>query len=568
MNHHMSLRSKLLIMISVMASLFLVGLDQTIVSTALGRIVEEFDAFSALSWVVTAYLITTTITTPIAGKLSDLFGRRKLLLIGVSIFLAGSLLSGISGNIEQLLMFRALQGIGGGIITANAFTIVGDLFAARERGKWQGLIGAVFGIASVVGPLLGGYFTDGNMIFGMETSWRWAFFINVPIGIFALTVIAIFCPPLKHINKPRVDYWGAALIALSLALLVLGVDNTENTFAGLMDATGISLLWLRVIMFSIVGASIAALIAIERRVPEPMIDLSFFKNRNFLILTAIAAVVGAGMLGSILYLTQFNQQVFGATPTESGLMLLPMMGGLMSVSIIVGRLVSHYGKYKRFMIGGFIVATTSIASLMTLGPDSSYLQEAIIMVFVGAGIGAGMPLLNIAIQNEFAQSKLGSVTSSNQLFRGLGSTIGVAIFGSMLTAGIAMSLGDMAKDPYVATVRSSPVGAQMIADTSDANTLLNLNSPTVKANVNKQLAESLDKQNLPEEVKKQQEQAVKADQAEYNDKVLNAFSTSLHHIFIVTSSLMGLALILSCFLIERELRTALPDETPGEVPEP
>ena len=227
MHHHLSLKRKLIIMISVMASLFLVALDQTIISTALGKIVEEFNAFSSLSWIVTAYLITTTVTVPIAGKFSDLFGRRRILLIGVAVFVTGSLLSGISGSVNELIMWRALQGIGGGIITANAFTIVGDLFAARERARWQGLIGAVFGLASVVGPLLGGWLTDGQGIFGMTTDWRWTFYINVPIGILAFILIAIFCPPLRRAAKAVIDYAGAALLSVSLAVLIISVDTPK-----------------------------------------------------------------------------------------------------------------------------------------------------------------------------------------------------------------------------------------------------------------------------------------------------------------------------------------------------
>ena len=218
-------------MFSVMASLFLVALDQTIIATALGKIVEEFNAFSSLSLIVTAYLLTTTVTVPIAGKLSDLFGRRNVLLTGVFIFVLGSLLSGIAGTIDQLVWFRALQGIGGGIITANAFTIVGDLFAPRERGKWQGIMGAVFGLSSVIGPLLGGWLTDGQSLFGITTDWRWTFFINVPIGIAAFAMIAIFSPSFKHVTRPKIDYWGAALLTVVLATTVLAVDNTESIFA-------------------------------------------------------------------------------------------------------------------------------------------------------------------------------------------------------------------------------------------------------------------------------------------------------------------------------------------------
>jgi EmrB/QacA subfamily drug resistance transporter len=565
MNHHLSLRNKIIIMISVMASLFLVALDQTIISTALGRIVEDFDAFSSLSWVVTAYLITTTITTPIAGKLSDMFGRRLLLLIGVTIFGVGSLFSGMSGDITQLIVWRAVQGIGGGIITANAFTIIGDLFAARERGKWQGMIGAVFGVSSVVGPLLGGFLTESHSIFGLMTDWRWTFYINVPIAIAAFTVIAIYCPSLKHEKKPRVDYIGASLLAVALATLVLAVDNTDKIFADLLTSTGMSLETLRLIMAAIVVAATTAFIFVERRAKEPILDLAFFKNKNFLILSGIAAFVGAAMLGSIMYLTQFNQQVYGASPTTSGLMLLPMIAGLMAVSITTGQLVSRFGKYKRFMVGGFIVATIAIGALITLTPTSNFIQEAIIIFFVGAGIGAAMPLMNIAIQNEFEQKDLGIATSSSQLFRGLGSTIGVAVFGSMLTLGISNHLGDMSKDAYIQTLRQSPAASQIVSNPNDTNTLLILNMPDTKAQINDGFTASMAKVDVPVPVKDKLQQDFTTKQNDYSNKLVNAFSKSLHTIFVVTSSMMLLALILAITLKERPLRMAKPTETPGEM---
>lgn len=565
MNHHLDLRKKVIIMISVMASLFLVALDQTIISTALGRIVEDFNAFSSLSWIVTSYLITTTIATPIAGKLSDMYGRRILLLVGVTIFGVASLFSGLAGDINQLIIWRAIQGIGGGIITANAFTIIGDLFAARERGRWQGMIGAVFGVSSVVGPLLGGFLTESHQLLGLTTDWRWTFYINVPIAIAAFVVIAIYCPTLKHENKPRVDYLGASLLALALATLVLAVDNTEHIFADLLTSTGMSLTTLRIIMAGIVIAATTAFIVVERRSNEPILDLAFFKNRNFLILSGVALFVGAAMIGSILYLTQFNQQVYGAGPTTSGLMLLPMIAGLMLVSITTGQLVSKYGKYKRFMVGGFIVAGLAIGSLVTLTPTSTYLHEAIIIFFVGAGIGAAMPLMNIAIQNEFEQKDLGVATSSSQLFRGLGSTIGVAVFGSMLTLGIGNSLGDMSKDAYVQTLRQSPAASQFITDPNDTNTLLSLNMPTTKAEITQGFTESMTDVTLPLAQKEQLLDSFTEKQDAYSAKLVNAFSSSLHTIFIITSVMMLMALALVSALKERVLHQASPMETPGEV---
>ena len=561
MHHHLSLRGKLIIMVSVMASLFLVALDQTIISTALGKIVEDFHAFSALSWIVTAYLITTTITVPIAGKLSDLFGRRLLLLIGVGIFTIASLLSGASGDVTQLILWRAVQGVGGGIITANAFTIVGDLFAARERGKWQGLIGAVFGLSSVVGPLLGGWLTDGHGLFGITTDWRWTFYINVPIGIVAFIIIAIFCPALKHANKPKVDYIGAALLAFVLATLVLAVDNTESIFAGFLVATGMSVEWLRVAMFSLVGLATAAFIMVEHKASEPILPLKFFKNRNFVLIMCVAMLFGSAFMGSILYLTQFNQQVFGATPTESGMMLLPMVAGIMVASIGSGQLISRTGRYKIFMQVGFVVATIAIALLSTLTPESNYLQEAITMVFLGLGMGVAMPVINLAVQNEFEQKELGVATSSSQLFRSLGSTIGTAVFGALLTAGIISGLGNVQQDAYVQSLSRSPEASQVGA-LDDTNTLLTLNMPDVKSKITDAANNSIEK--LPESVQEKAKEQFVADQNGFAHKVTHAFSDSLRTIFLVATCLMVAATILVFMVKERPLRSAKPSETPGE----
>lgn len=560
MHHHLSLRGKLIIMLSVMASLFLVALDQTIIATALGRIVEEFNAFDSLSWIVTAYLLTTTITVPIAGKLSDLFGRRIMLLIGVAIFTVGSLMSGASMNVEQLIAWRALQGIGGGIITANAFTIIGDLFAARERGRWQGLFGAVFGLSSVIGPLLGGWLTDGHTILGLTTDWRWTFFINVPVAIVAFLLIAIFCPPLRHDKKPVIDYLGAALLTVALATLVLAVDNTESIFKDLMDTTGITLTWLRVIMFAIVAASVAGFIWVERRAKEPILPLFFFKNRNYVLIMGIATLFGAAFMGSILYLTQFNQQVFEATPTESGLMLLPMIGGLMLTSIVSGQIISRTGRYKIFMQVGIVVATIMVTLLSTLSPESTYFNEAIIMALLGAGLGVVMPVMNLAVQNEFKQHELGAATSSSQLFRSLGSTVGVAIFGAMLTAGLAGGLTGIQDNAYVQTLKQNPEASKM-GDLNDSSTLLNLNMPETKQKITDGFDAGVEQ--LPEPAREQATKQFEEQQAQYSDKVTHAFSDSLSHIFRVSATLMFLATILVFMLKEKPLRAANPDQAPG-----
>jgi len=562
MHHHLSLRSKLIIMISVMASLFLVALDQTIIATALGKIVQEFNAFDSLSWIVTAYLLTTTITVPIAGKLSDIFGRRNVLLVGVAVFVAGSLMGGMSADVVQLVLWRAFQGIGAGIITANAFTIVGDLFEARERGKWQGMIGAVFGLSSVVGPLLGGWLTDSQHILGLTTDWRWTFFINVPIGIAAFAMIAIFAPALKHAKRPSIDYLGAALLTVFLAVLILAVDNTETIFAGFLEATGMSLTVLRAIMYSIVVAAGVAFVLVERKVKEPILPISFFKNRNFVLLISVAALFGAAFMGSILYLTQFNQQVFGASPTESGLMLLPMVGGLMLTSILSGQIISRIGKYKIFMQVGFVVATLMMIALTTLTPEVSYAYEAVIMVLMGMGMGVAMPTLNLATQNEFEQHELGVATSSSQLFRSLGSTLGTAIFGAVLTTGIISHLGNIQSTPYVQQV-SSNEQVSKIGDINEANTILTLNTPSIKDQITAGAEKSFEQ--LPAPAAEAAKTQFTENQNSFASTVTHAFSGSLKNIFIVASVLMAAATALVFLLKERPLKAAKPGATPMEM---
>ncbi len=561
MHHHLSLRGKLVIMLSVMASLFLVALDQTIIATALGKIVEEFNAYDSLSWIVTAYLLTTTVTVPIAGKLSDTFGRRIILLIGVAVFAAGSLFSGMAGSVEALIAARALQGVGGGIITANAFTIIGDLFAARERGRWQGLLGAVFGIASVIGPLLGGFLTDGQSIFGLTTDWRWTFYINVPIAVVAFALIAIFTPALKHSAKPRIDYLGAGLLASALALIVLAVDNTEKTFAGIMESTGLSLAGLRIIIGIVVAALVATFIYVERKSKEPVMPTAFFANRNYVKIIGISALFGIGFMGSIIYLTQFNQQVFGATPTESGLMLLPMIGGLMLASIGSGQIISKTGRYKMFMQIGIVIATVMVGMLATLHPESEYWQEAIMMAFLGVGLGLVMPVLNIAVQNEFKQHQLGVATSSVQLFRGLGSTIGIAVFGGILTAGITAHLSDVSGDPYLRTLSQSSV-ASSIGNFDDPNTLLTLNTNDVRTKITNGFEEST--ANLPAPVRERASQEFTKQQDDYSYKITHAFSESLTAIFITSAVTMAMAAVIVFTLKERELSRAPSGATPGE----
>lgn len=562
MLHHITKREKIIVMLAVMSGLFLVALDQTIIATALGAIVTEFNSYSSIGFIVTAYLLTSTITVPIAGKLSDMYGRRPILISGVVIFTLASLLSGLAGSIEMLVAARAVQGIGGGMIMANAFTIIGDLFTPRERGRWQGFIGAVFGVSSVIGPLLGGWLTGGQDVFGVTTDWRWTFYINVPIGIVAGMIIYRFLPTIKHETKQYLDYLGAALLSLALASLVLSVDNTEAIFSGIVDS-GVAVGAIKAVLTAIAIVAGIAFVMAERKAKQPILPLSFFKIRTFSLMTTATLLFGASFMGAILYLTQFNQQVFGASPSDAGLMLLPLMAGMMIASIGIGQVVSRTGRYKRFILLGFGVGTIAIFSLIALGPDSPYWHEAVIMAFAGLGLGMAMPILNLAVQNEFEQKNLGAATSSVQLFRGLGSTVGTAIMSGILTAGIASSLGNASELPYVQSLTQSPESAKLLGTEANipADRLLDINAQS-KIIADRAFA-SIDQSSAPDDVKQIQKDAFMQNQSAYKDSVINAFTQSLHRIFMLAAALMAVAFVVITFVKERPLRGGTVG-TPGE----
>lgn len=450
MLHTLSPRQKIIIMIAVMSGLFLAALDQTIVGTALPKILADFKALEQLSWVVTAYLLTSTIAVPIAGKLSDLFGRRTLLIWGIVIFMIASLLCGAAQNIEQLIACRALQGLGGGILFANAFSVIGDLYNARERGKWQGIFGAVFGLSSLIGPLLGGYLTDGNTILGATTNWRWTFLINVPVGLISLSLIARFLPTIVAKKKVIIDFLGAGLLSGALASLVLACSlggsagwawNSWNTMGLLAVATLCA------------GLFIIA----ERRAAEPIIPLRLFKLSIFSLVCVIMLLFGMAFFGAIIYIPTFAQQILHFSATNSGIILLPMVIGLTIGSVVVGQIVNKTGKYKLMVLAGLAVSAFGIWTLSGLTTTSDSWDLTWRMIVTGAGLGMAMPTFTVIAQNVVRTEDLGVASSSVQLFRSVGSTVGLAILGGVMNNFLNQKLANLQSEPFIKIAEQSGV---------------------------------------------------------------------------------------------------------------
>ncbi|MGH9076502.1 MAG: MDR family MFS transporter [Acidimicrobiales bacterium] len=411
-------RQILVIIGALLLGMLLAALDQTIVSTALPTIVGDLGGASHLSWVITAYLLASTASTPLWGKLGDLYGRKSFFQLAIVIFLVGSVLSGLSQSMIELIVFRALQGLGGGGLIVGAQAIVGDVVSPRERGKYQGLFGAVFGVTSVIGPLLGG-------IFVQDLSWRWVFYVNIPVGIIALVVTSVTLPGMLTRIHRVIDYLGTATLALAATCLVLLTSLGGTTFA-----------WgsAPIVFFGVAGAAlVVAFVFVERRAVEPVMPLRLFANKVFSTTGAIGFVVGFAMFGALSFLPLFLQVVRGVSPTSSGLQLLPLMAGLLITSIGSGAIISRWGRYKVFPVAGTAVMAIGLFLMSQMGPHTSIAAiDAYLFVF-GVGLGGVMQVLVIAVQSALPHSELGVATSGATFFRSIGGSFGAAIFGAIFS---------------------------------------------------------------------------------------------------------------------------------------
>jgi len=410
---------------ALMLGMFLAALDQTIVSTALPTIVGELGGLNHLSWVVTSYLLATTASTPLYGKLGDMLGRKPVFLFAVIVFLVGSVLSGLSQSMGELIAFRAVQGLGAGGLMVGAQAIIADVVPPRDRGRYMGVIGSVFAVASVAGPLLGGFFVE-------AISWRWVFYVNVPIGIVAVLIIVfklhLHVPHQRH----KVDYIGAALLTAGVCALIL-----VTTWGGNEYAWGSS---------TIIGLAVAGVVLLtgfvfwELRAPEPIIPMGLFRLSVFSVASSLGFFIGLAMFGAIIFIPLFLQLVYGVSPTSSGLRMLPLMAGLLVAAILSGRAISRIGRYKPFPIAGTLITAIGLFLLSLLDVDTPPWLASVYMLVVGVGIGLTMQVLVLAVQNCAPPKDIGVATSAATFFRSMGGSLGVALFGAIFASRLATEL--------------------------------------------------------------------------------------------------------------------------------
>ncbi|WP_167139886.1 MDR family MFS transporter [Diaminobutyricimonas sp. TR449] len=459
----------LLVIVGLMAAMFLSSLNQTVVGTAMKTIADDLAGLSLQAWVTTAFLIVSTVSTPIYGKLSDIFGRRPLFLAAIVIFLIGSLLSALANNMYELSIYRAVQGLGAGGLMALPLTVMGDILAPRERAKYQGYFLAVFGVSSVIGPLIGGLFAGADQIMGIA-GWRWVFLLNIPIGIVALVMVMAFLHVPHTARGARIDWWGAVLVVASVVPAILVAEQGRHWGWGSPIALA---------MYATTVLATVAFILVERRMgDDALIPLKLFSSSTFSVATVLGVLIGFGMFGAMMTIPLYLQMVSGATPTESGFLMLPMIGGLMVSSIVSGNLIAKNGRYKIFPVIGSGMLAASFLWLAFASADKPLWYILVGMAFAGLGLGQLMQTLTIASQNSVGHADMGVATSSATFFRQMGGTLGTAVVFSVLfgvlPSALRSAFGDPATQAGIAAAAADP---RVLADPANQAILQLLQNP-------------------------------------------------------------------------------------------
>ena len=421
----MSSRQRWFVVIGVMTGMFVAALEATVVGTAMPTVIASLGGLSHYSWVFSAYIVTSTVTVPVWGKLSDLYGRRLLYQIGIGVFIVGSMLSGMATSMPELIIFRAIQGLGAGALIPLGMTIIGDTFTLEERTKMQAFFSGVWGLSSIIGPVIGGFITD-------QLSWRWVFYINLPIGIVTALIIGFSLKEPKRTQKPSVDYAGAALLMLAISLLMLAMVEGGASLATLFSVENLLLIAAAVFL-------LAVFFWIEKRAPDPIIPFDLFRNRTVAVAVGAGFLSGVAMFGVISFVPLFAQGALGATATQAGSLLTPLMLSWVTFSVIGGRLMLKIG-YRSLTLAGFAVLTLGFGLLAMYDREISRFWLYFDLVIIGAGLGMTMLTLLIAVQQAVERTKLGIATSLNQFSRAIGGAFGVAIMGAFLTASLAAQL--------------------------------------------------------------------------------------------------------------------------------
>lgn len=432
----LSKRAKQGIIVAIMLALFLGALDQTIVGTALPKIITDLSGANLYTWVVTIYLLASTVTVPIYGKLSDMYGRKPLLLTGVGLFLLGSVLAGLSQNIEQLIIFRGIQGLGAGALFPIALATIGDLYSAKERGRYQGLFGAVFGLASLVGPALGGWLTD-------TFSWHLIFYVNLPIGLISIAIILLELPTIKGRANQKIDFLGALVFAAGIIPVLIGLTNVQSNAFATPEVAGLISLGL---------ALLGLFLFIEAKVEEPIIPLELFRNRTFAAAAAASFFASFGFFASIIFLPRYFQTVLGETATNSGYATLPLLLGVIISSVAAGQIVARRGRYKSLILGAILLVSAASVLLTNIKADTDPWVLRLWMFLAGLGVGPTLSVFTIVVQNAVPFKFLGAATSNLTFFRQVGGSVGLALVGSYFGGQLATTIpAELAKAAPVGT---------------------------------------------------------------------------------------------------------------------